>query len=324
MATLPGFNQQHFTGSYGVSFVGNVVKNNWESTFLQTNQEDDLGIDGIIEFLKRGIPIGLLLAVQIKTGPSHARWVGKEIHVDVKRKHLNYWRGCNLPVLLVWVDDSVSPPKAYWGIVEKDLNQSFVPLLPENQFGLHSKGHIISLIRPTGAGQASRLECELLVGKVGAGIRQTAKAYYKDWRDHSRQHGCINPDFGLVEVSLKGWRHITRKSRSSPELAHSFALLPSAKAIIESTSGAQYVRTEADNTGDNFIVVRSYLSLEREINFPHRAPGTVRVIIEEVVKYSLFAFALPLHQAVVSTRHRFLTVHEYPLRNRINSLANNT
>lgn len=315
---LPGFQPSHFTGNYGVNYVRNVVENSWQSVFHPNDQGNELGIDGRIELLKKGKATGLLVDVQIRTGPSRARRVGNEIHVDVKREHIEYWKIYALPVILIWIDDNIPPPKAYWGVVpkDKDLGVSYITLLPQNRFGPHSFGEIAALTRQPPKDDPSWLECELLVGKLGAGIRQTAKSYYAEWRRQARDNPerGLNPELGRVEVSLRGWRHITRKSKEVARVAHSLALLPCARAIIESSQSVRRLRTlEPQEQDDNFTVARSLVCLQRQVKFPHRAPGKVWVILEETVKYATYAWALPLKQADLSRRYTFYSVFEKAL-----------
>ena len=64
---------------------------------------------------------------------------------------------------------------------------------------------------------------------------------------------------------------------------HSFALLPAAREIIANTPVLSDLRTLAPvQHGNNTTVVRSYMGLQRQIKFAHRAPGNVMVIIERV------------------------------------------
>ena len=131
---LHEFGESHFTAAFGVNYVRAVVENQWQSSFHKIDEGDDLGLDGFIELLKNRKSTDKLLGVQIKAGPSHARWVGNEIHLDVQREHANYWTNFQVPILFFWVDDRASPPKAYWTIIAKDLKKSYVTLLGQNTF----------------------------------------------------------------------------------------------------------------------------------------------------------------------------------------------
>jgi len=61
----------------------------------------DMGIDAHVEKVEKGNPSGKLLALQIKTGASHFIDKGDHLVFYGKLRHLNYWTGHSLPVLLI-------------------------------------------------------------------------------------------------------------------------------------------------------------------------------------------------------------------------------
>lgn len=61
----------------------------------------DMGIDAQIELVQEGNPTGKLVAVQIKTGPSHVRETDSAYVFRGRLTHLEYWTNHSLPVLLV-------------------------------------------------------------------------------------------------------------------------------------------------------------------------------------------------------------------------------
>ncbi|HFJ9482213.1 DUF4365 domain-containing protein [Bacillus cereus] len=65
---------------------------------------NDLGIDGIIEFLEEGksVSTGLMVGVQVKSGPSYFQHEQGNYYVYYPKKgNVIYWKGYILPVILV-------------------------------------------------------------------------------------------------------------------------------------------------------------------------------------------------------------------------------
>jgi Domain of unknown function (DUF4365) len=81
----------------GLNHVRTIVENAG-CVFIKIDQEDDLGIDGIIELLVDGKSVHKSFAVQIKTGASYFDADRKECIFPVGR-HREYWLRHPLPVL---------------------------------------------------------------------------------------------------------------------------------------------------------------------------------------------------------------------------------
>ena len=77
------YNEKIKKGKLGVNYVTDVV-DRCECYFNKIEQENDIGIDGIIEFTQNGMPTGKCIAVQIKTGNS---FITKK-----KRVYYSYWK----------------------------------------------------------------------------------------------------------------------------------------------------------------------------------------------------------------------------------------
>jgi len=82
----------------GILHVEQVV-NRHGSIFRKIHQEEDIGIDGFIEFIAYDHTEGLLLAVQIKSGEAYERKDRFAITTD--RQHLDYWTRFPLPVIII-------------------------------------------------------------------------------------------------------------------------------------------------------------------------------------------------------------------------------
>ena len=106
------------TGQTGVHIAG--LKFSKELRWLFREQPiGDYGIDALIEELEDGAPTGKLIAAQIKTGVSYFKErTETAIVFRGEQKHLNYWLGHQLPVILILVDDVAEV--AYWQRVSED------------------------------------------------------------------------------------------------------------------------------------------------------------------------------------------------------------
>lgn len=82
----------------GILYVEQVV-NRHGSIFRKVHQEEDIGIDGFIEFVASNQTEGLLLAVQIKSGKAYER--KNRFAITADRQHLEYWNRFMLPVIII-------------------------------------------------------------------------------------------------------------------------------------------------------------------------------------------------------------------------------
>jgi len=88
--------KSNITAKRGVNFVREVVESSG-CLFHKIEQENDLGIDGIIEFIQDEKPAHKSVAVQIKSGPSYFQ-SKKEICIIPIENHREYWSNYALPV----------------------------------------------------------------------------------------------------------------------------------------------------------------------------------------------------------------------------------
>lgn len=84
----------------------------------------EAGIDGIAEVMKDGEPLGLMIAVQIKTTESskYAQETASSFTYLLNTDDLALWRGSNLPVVLVLY--RVSDETYYWKDVSEGVGES--------------------------------------------------------------------------------------------------------------------------------------------------------------------------------------------------------
>lgn len=84
----------------GLLYIEQLV-NEDGSIFRKTHLEEDVGIDGVIEFVKDGEATGRQLAIQVKSGDSYVVPGEDKFAVPVDEAHLHYWEHYDLPVVLV-------------------------------------------------------------------------------------------------------------------------------------------------------------------------------------------------------------------------------
>jgi HEAT repeat protein len=116
--TIPHLMSYDSTARVGIHGVGLIVQRELKWSFKE-QPIDDWGIDALIEIVE-GRPSGRLLALQIKAGASYFREENDLGFVyRGKRRHLSYWLGHGLPVVLVLYNPDTQ--QAFWQVVQKDL-----------------------------------------------------------------------------------------------------------------------------------------------------------------------------------------------------------
>lgn len=88
------------TENQGLLYIEQLV-NEHGSIFRKIPLEEDVGIDGVIEFVKDGEVTGRLLAIQVKSGDSYVAHGKDKFVVPVDVAHLHYWQDYDLSVVLV-------------------------------------------------------------------------------------------------------------------------------------------------------------------------------------------------------------------------------
>lgn len=83
------------TAAQGVAHIQKIVAAA-NSIFHPIHQENDVGIDGIIEFVVEGRTTGCCVGVQIKSGESYLR--NDRFFLNAGPDHISYWRKHLLPI----------------------------------------------------------------------------------------------------------------------------------------------------------------------------------------------------------------------------------
>lgn len=99
---MPNYKRSAVTAKEGINFVRSAVESGG-SLFIKIEQENDLGVDALLEFIKDERPLNKQVAIQIKSGASYYTPESKECAFPVGG-HREYWSKHPLPLFgLVYV-----------------------------------------------------------------------------------------------------------------------------------------------------------------------------------------------------------------------------
>lgn len=135
------------TERLGVNEVERIVLNELGWVFRE-QPIMDMGIDAHLERVQEGNPDGKLLALQIKTGPSHFKEKESSFTYYGKTTHLDYWTSHSLPVVLV-----AHLP---------EINQTFWQVITEETVSRTGKGWKVEIPKSNVFGESSINELAVL------------------------------------------------------------------------------------------------------------------------------------------------------------------
>lgn len=136
------------TAKRGVNYVRDIVERA-NCIFHKIEQENDLGIDGLIELFRNEEPLNKLLALQIKSGESYFNHKSEQCLIPVK-EHREYWTKYPLSVYGVVYVPSLN--KGYWVDIKNylranpDKNVIRFKKTEVNQF---DQEHFLSIFMPS-------------------------------------------------------------------------------------------------------------------------------------------------------------------------------
>lgn len=104
----------------GVNYVRNIVEKA-NCIFQKIDQENDLGIDALVELIQDEQPVNKQLALQIKSGESYFNPKSKECRIPIEG-HRSYWANHPLPVYGVVYVPSLE--NAFWIDIKKYLGNN--------------------------------------------------------------------------------------------------------------------------------------------------------------------------------------------------------
>jgi len=153
------YKRSAITAKEGINFVRSAVESGG-SLFIKIEQENDLGIDALLEFIKDEHPLNKQLAVQIKSGASYYTPEANECAFPIG-SHRGYWSQHPLAVFgLVYVP---ALQNAYWVDLKRYLKANptaTVVRFPATQANQFNTVTFKKLFLPAVAGETPILEID--------------------------------------------------------------------------------------------------------------------------------------------------------------------
>jgi hypothetical protein len=272
------------------------------------------GMD-LCKFSNRGLTQALYFVSKSKPEKNKIRISG------ITKRQIQLWKQALIKTMVVWVDDAGDEPKAYWGMFPKILYKNRIALDARHQLELRPVHQIERLLAPRIARVKQPLISDLLATGLTKGLKSAARDFFGEWRKRPSTNNLLGP----IEVTLRTWRKMTSQSHSVTQVEQSLRLLPVARAIIESkdcNSIQGYRELPLQKSKDGNLIARSYLILEREVQFSVRSPGIVVVVIEEVEKFPPVTPQTLFNPEFITVKYRFLNVYERLSQKQINPQNN--
>lgn len=111
------YRRTNITSKAGLNFVRTVVEDAG-SLFHKIEQENDLGIDALIELVRNGNPLGQQIAIQVKSGNTYFNSKSEECIIPIE-KHRDYWSRYPLPVIGITYVPELK--RAHWVDIKSHL-----------------------------------------------------------------------------------------------------------------------------------------------------------------------------------------------------------
>lgn len=114
---MPKYLRTNATAKAGINYIRSIVES-YNCIFQKIDQENDVGIDALIEVVDNEVPTGKFIAAQIKSGKSYYDEQAKLCKFPIG-DHRTYWSNYSLPVYgIVYVPELES---AFWVDVKEYL-----------------------------------------------------------------------------------------------------------------------------------------------------------------------------------------------------------
>jgi len=276
---MPKSSKSQRTGDFGENYVQAIVETGWRCLYISHGRRDRAAIDGTVIDVVDGEVKPLQFNIQVKASDFGKR-SSSEFRAPIKQDHLNLWKNLNIPVVLVCVDKN-PPTIAYWKIIRSNDE---LPILMSRKhvFGPGSRNTIVGAVKKV----LKQHNIEPIQGKVldvplQNSIRKACKNYYLELKKRDIAH----PIYGPISFTWKGWRHITRKKRSTRKIAVSLLLLPSLPKIVESSLLPVGSRELPPLHRHGHIFSRTLLVFEAILKLTHRGNARVRMVIERDILF---------------------------------------
>lgn len=211
--------QTNATSKSGINYIRTIVESH-NCIFQKIDQENDVGIDALIEVVKNESPTGSFIATQIKSGKSYFDKKANLCKIPIGN-HRNYWSNHSLPVYgIVYIPEFEN---AYWINIKKylksnpnDITISYEPTL----VNLINKNTFITQFIPHLTGDVPSIEFEFAKSLFNSsnpdehylGLYTLFKKYaYKNevWKtfvDYFQEHAAIEiPEPLVYYLSVIPW-----------------------------------------------------------------------------------------------------------------------
>ena len=157
---MPRYLKTNATAKAGTNYIRTIVETH-NCIFQKIDQENDVGIDALIELVKNERPTGNFIASQIKSGNSYFDKKANLCKIPIG-DHRDYWSNHSLPVYgIVYIPELDT---AYWVNIKSYLNEnptettiSFEPTL----VNIINKATFITQFIPHLTGEAPDISFEL-------------------------------------------------------------------------------------------------------------------------------------------------------------------
>lgn len=117
---MPKYLKTNATAKSGINYVRTLVESH-NCIFQKIDQENDVGIDALVELVKEEKPTGNFIATQIKSGNSYFDKKANLCKIPIGN-HRDYWSKHSLPVYgVVYIPEYES---AYWVDIKAYLRQN--------------------------------------------------------------------------------------------------------------------------------------------------------------------------------------------------------
>ncbi len=211
------------------------------SVYIKTHKIPS--INGLIQLSKSA---GHTVALKIIIESSYIQYDNKDerfIYILANEKEILNWKSTALPVIVVWISENHDPLWTNTKFVK--LGSRKIKISKKTVFGTDKciKELLNIVNRFSGNPDIQKLTQHALFPKQVSDIKNVAWQFYAEWRND----GSHSPVFGKVEITLKGWRHITRVSLSQHAIIHKLTLLPCAKELIETATESHFLRRIGEN-----------------------------------------------------------------------------
>ncbi|MDX3960251.1 DUF4365 domain-containing protein [Aliarcobacter skirrowii] len=291
--------KQYETEELGLLRIQSII-NGIDCGWQSIDQKNDKGLDGFIIIRKKHNDTGNLIFVQVKTGSGYKYdFQGKDYFgINLNRSDLDrwkkYWKIQPIPVILLYVNpedkDNNKNSKVWWVNLKDDSiypesNLGQIHIKKSNRFGLHSKGDLFKLCgRRVLEKTFLKLKATkdiIDIYKLSLPIRSQARLFYKEWQKEFEDNA------NRILVNRVGWRHITRRGRSSQRVFISFQLLGIAKKILElyndKKAETTLLRILEKTENKQFIKNIYFYGIRCKVSFDSRSSAIIQVILKKSI-----------------------------------------